>query len=291
MIGIRYFKAEPTEYARLSVGEKVKKEGKGARGWYLAHNTSIELVCTTIVDQPFQFNESTADNQEVSLQGGFMYKVDNPAKILAEYNHSIDPKTKNYLTEDPRKLPEHILEIARASARKVMQKKKLEELLVMADEISHSVSEEVSASPLLEELGVKVSTFYIAGVKASSEITKALGATYRESLLRSADKAAYERRAAAVEQERAIKDNELTTKTYLAKKEEELVALEGSNLKNRARAAAEAAKMQLSVYQGLSAEELKAHALLEFGKNAKNIQNFSVTPEMLGALREATKTN
>lgn len=291
MMGIGYFKAEPTEYARLSVGNKVKEEGKGARRWYLAHNTSIELVCTTIVNQPFQFNESTADNQEVSLQGGFIYRVKDPQRILAVYNHSIDPKTKNYLTEDPQKLPEHILEIARASARKMVQKKKLEELLVMADEISHCVSEEVSASPLLEELGVKVSTFYIAGIKASPEITKALGATYRESLLRNADKAAYERRAAAVEQERAIKDNELTTRTYLAKKEEELVTLEGSNLKNRAKDAAEAAKMQLSVYNGLSAEELKAHALLEFGRNAKNIQNFSVTPEMLGALREATKTN
>lgn len=290
MKGIGYFKAEPTEYARISVGDDVKKEGKGIKRWYLAHNTSIELVCTTVVNQPFQFNESTVDNQEVSLQGGFIYKVDDPKKILAVYNHSIDPKTKNYLTEDPQKLPEHILEMARASARKVVQKKKLEELLVMADEISNSVSEEVSASSLLSELGVKVSTFYISGIKASPEITKALGATYREFLLRNADKATYERRAAAVEQERTIKDNELKTRIYLADKEKELVSLEGKNLKDRARDAAEAAKMQLNVYQGLSAEELKAHALLEFGKNAQRIQNFSVTPEMLGALGTLKET-
>lgn len=291
MIGIGYFKAEPTEYARLSGGEKVKKEGKGIRGLYFKHNTSIELVCTTVVDQSFQFNESTADNQEVSLQGGFIYKVDNPQKILAVYNHSIDIKTRNYRTEDPHKVPEHILEIARTSARKIVQKKKLEELLVLADEISQSVSTEVSNLSLLADLGVKVSTFYISGIKASPEITKALGATYRESLLKNADKAAYERRASAVEQERAIRDNELKTKIYLAQKEQELVSLEGTNLKNRARDTADAAKMQLEVYKGLNAEELKAHALLEFGKHAQNIQNFSVTPEMLGALRETVKNS
>jgi len=291
MIGIDYFKAEPTEYARLSVGAKVKSEGKGIRNWYLKHNTSIELVCTTIVDQPFHFNESTIDNQEVSLQGGFIYKVTNPGKILAEYNHSIDPKTRNYRTEDPQKIPEHILELARASARKVVQKKKLEELLVMADDISTSVSKEVSSSQLLTDLGVKVSTFYVSEIKASPEITKALGAKYRESLLQTADKASYERRASAVEQERAIRDNELKTRIYLAQKEKELVALEGENLRNRASDAAQAASLQLGVYKGLNAEELKAHALLEFGKNAKHIEHFSVTPEMMGALRETVRTS
>ena len=74
MIGIGYFRAEPTEYARISAKGKVAKQGKGVSGFYLSQRDSIELVRTTTIDQPVSFPEVTADKQQVTLQGGFLYQ-------------------------------------------------------------------------------------------------------------------------------------------------------------------------------------------------------------------------
>ena len=56
MMGISYFKAEPTEYARFSVKGKTKKEGTGISGFFMPYKTSIELIGTTTIDQSFAFH-------------------------------------------------------------------------------------------------------------------------------------------------------------------------------------------------------------------------------------------
>lgn len=284
MIGIGYFKAEPTEYARVTAGGKVKKEGKGISRFYLKHSTSLELISVTRVDFPFVFTETTSDKQALTLQGGIVYQVSDPAKVLALYNHSVDPKTHHHLTDDPGKLPEHILEAARANARHVVQKRKLEDLLTASDELSQNVQEKLAGSKVIQDLGVELSGVYFSSVQSQPEIAKALGATYRESLLQKADEASYQRRAKAVEQEKAIGENELSNKIDLERKREQLVELQGKNTMKEARYQADAASMQLEVYKSMDADLLRAHALLQLGRDAKRIESLSVTPELLGAL-------
>ena len=121
MIGIGYFRAEPTEYVRMSASGKTSKEGTGISGFYFSHRDSIELIRTTAIDQPVSFPEVTADKQPVTLQGGFLYRVKEPNKVLSKYNFSVNPKTKAYRTEDHAKLPEHIVEVARTHARRTVQ--------------------------------------------------------------------------------------------------------------------------------------------------------------------------
>jgi regulator of protease activity HflC (stomatin/prohibitin superfamily) len=285
MLGIGYFKAEPSEYARMTVNGKVVEEGRGIAGYFLTHRTSIELVGTTVIDQPFNFREISGDNQEVNLQGGLLYRVTDPAKILSTYNHSINPKTRAHVSEDPEKLQEFILGIAQGEARRYVQPRPLEDLLKAVDPLSSAVLEAVTKSQPLKDLGLEVTSFYLFGIIPSEQIAKALGAEYREGLLKRADAASYDRRANAVEQEKRIKENELANRAYLAEKEKGVVALEGQNLIDRAKHDASAEKERLLAYEGLSPEALRAHALLLFGKNAQKIENFSVTPEMLGALR------
>ena len=53
MLGIQYFKAEPTEFARMRIGGKVNKEGEGISGFYMPFRTTIEMVSLTTNDQPF----------------------------------------------------------------------------------------------------------------------------------------------------------------------------------------------------------------------------------------------
>src|SRR3989344_1137931 len=175
-IGIVYFKAEPTEYARISVGGKVKAEGRGQSGFFLEHRTSFELVDTGLVDSPFAFKETTADNQEISLQGGFTYLVEDPQKVLKTYNCTVDPQQKSYLTDGFDKLPEHILEVARAGTRRIVQATPLERILTMCDDISQKVAEETTKSSKIANLGVTVQSLYFAAISPQPEIAKALGA-------------------------------------------------------------------------------------------------------------------
>jgi len=285
MLGIGYFKAEPSEYARISVNGKPKKEGIGVSGFFLPHRTSIEMVGTTTVEQPFVFSEVTKDNQQISLQGGFLYRVAEPGKVFERYNFAIDHSSRDYLSEDPMKLPEHLVQMIRANSRRIIQATKLESLLVMGDELSEKVTEGISGLKIVPDLGLEVNLLYFSSIVAPPEIAKALGAEYREGLLQKSDQAVYSRRAQAVEQERAIQENELNNKIQLEQRREQLVKLTGTNVMEEARAKAEAAKLELAVFEGLDSEKLRAHALYELGRNAQKIANLTITPELLAGLQ------
>jgi len=285
MLGINYFKAEPAEYARISVNGKIRKEGEGISGFYLGHNTSIEMIGVTTIDQPFVFKEISNDNQELTIQGGFLYQVEDPTKVLKRYNLAIDPKSGTYLSEDNTKIPEHIVQLIRANARRAVQKNSLEALLVMNDELSKSVGDELSKANLVDELGINVKMLYFESIKPAPEIEKALGTEYREGLLQKADVAIYERRAMAVEQERAIKENELSNLIGLEEKRTQLVRLQGDNTIAEAKYKTEAEKLSMTVFDGLNPETLRAHALYQIGKNAARIETLTITPEVLAGLK------
>lgn len=285
-MGIGYFRAEPTEHARISAKGKASKEGKGIGRFYLSARDSIELVRTTTIDQPVSFPEVTADKQQVTLQGGFLYRVKDPDKVFSRYDFSIDPRTKAYRSEDPVKLPEHILEVARTHARQIVQQTKLEDLLTMNDGLSRQVFEKIQQSPIVE-WGIEVGMLYFSNIAPQPEIARALGATYREGLLKQADRATYDRRAEAVTQERTIKENELKNSIDLEEKRKELVKLEGDNTMARAKYQADAAKLAILVYEGMDSDTLRAHALNELARNAQKIETLTITPELLAGLRKA----
>ena len=78
-------------------------------------------------------------------------------------------------------------------------------------------------------MGTELLSVYFVAVKPTPEVAKALEADYRETLLRKADMAIYARRAAAVEEERKIKENELNTEITLEEQRQKLVDLQGQN--------------------------------------------------------------
>src|SRR3989344_1666784 len=288
MLGIGYFKAEPSEYVRISVNGSIRKEGVGVSGFFCPHRTSIELVETTTREQPFAFNEVTKDNQQISLQGGFLYRVAEPGKMFGRYNFAVEPHSKNYLSEDPMKLPEHLVQIIRANSRRIVQTSKLEPLLVMGEELSDKVTAGISGLKVIPDLGLELNLIYFSSIVAPPEIAKALGAEYRENLLQRADQAVYSRRAQAVEQERTILENELKNKIELEQRREQLVKLNGKNVMEEARTKAEAAKLEMAVFEGMGADKLRAHALYEIGRNAQRISTLTITPELLAGFSSRT---
>lgn len=91
----------------------------------------------------------------------------------------------------------------------------------------------------------------VVALRPEPEVERALRTPAREQIQQDADKATYERRAVAVERERAIAENELASQIELARREEQLVDQRGTNARREAeehaaadavRAGAEAAR-------------------------------------------------
>jgi hypothetical protein len=279
-----YFKAEPTEFARIKAGGTIKTEGIGITAFYIPFRTTIEMVSLATVDQPFVFNEVSADKQDVALQGGLIYRVAKPELLIARYNFSVEPKTKNYLTEDAKKFPQCLVQSIQANARNIIQATQLEKLLVMTDDISSQVLEKVAKDPTIANMGITVDMLYMSSIKPKPEISKALEAEYRERLLQRADEAIFARRALAVEKERAIQENELRTKIELEEKRKALVDLQAENTLKEAEAKAQAQQKEIDVFKGVDPVLLTAQALYQLGRNAEKIENLNITPDILAGI-------
>ena len=125
----------------------------------------------------------------------------------------------------------------------------------------------------------------------------------REQVQQDADKATFERRALAVERERAIAENELQSKIELAKREEQLVAREGANARQRATeeaarerivtevraestralglARAEAETARVSAYSGVDAAVLTTISLQSIAEHLPSIGTLNLTPDII----------
>ncbi|MDP3728671.1 MAG: SPFH domain-containing protein [bacterium] len=282
---IGYFKGEPTHHQRMTVNGKVVATGKGLACIYFPFRTNVESLAMTALDQPFSFKEITADNQEATLQGTFVYNVKEPSVVLDHYNFAIDPHTGVYKGDGPQKMPDAVLEMIRAKTRAIVQGRPLEEILMASTELSDTVLEGIQRASLFKERGLVVDVIHFSSIAPKREIAAGLETPYRESLLARADEASYARRAAAVEKERAIKENELATDVQLERGRVDLIALQARNIEAEAQAKAKALKLELEAFEGIDAEKLRAHALYLLGKNAENIGTLTIVPEVLAGLK------
>ncbi len=321
MLGVRHFKAEPTEFARMRVKGESVKQGEGISGFYLPFRTTVEVVPVVASDQPFVFHEICKDNQEVTLQGGFIYRVSDPELAMGLYNFSIDPNTKQYLTEDSTKIPQHILQLVRGEAKSLIQTTSLEEVLVMGKSLATDITGKLTELSLIPDMGVEFRNLYFDAITPNPEIAKALEADYRETLLQKADVVIYKRRAQAVENERKIRNEEMETETKMEERRKQLVELQGQNAlreaedsakaveiegKGRANVAllkgeisaktiyaigeakADATQKRIAAYKGAEPIVIASQALSDFGRHAK-FGDITITPEILASLGTAIK--
>lgn len=283
---IGYYKGDPTQWQRMLVDGKVVREGRGITRLYFPFRTTIDAVAMTALDQPFGFREMTLDNQEATLQGSFVYRVNEPGKVLDAYNLVIDPNNGAYLGDGQQKVPEHLLELIRAETRGIVQAQKLEDLLTMTRGISTQVLEEMSKSGEVSRYGLHIENVHFASIVGKPEIMKGLEATYREALLTRAEAASYARREAGVLKERGIKEEEMKTQMSLEEERKKLVELQSANVRAEAMAKAEALKLELNAFGDLDADLVRAHALYLLGRNAAHIETLTITPELLAGLRK-----
>ncbi len=207
---VKYFKAKPTEHVLHFKKNKLIKSGAGLCFFYYVRTSNIIKIPINSIDLPFIYGAVSADFQPLTIQGQLTFCINEPEKIAKMFDYSIG-KDGQYASDDPEKLKERLLNIAQVNAANIIAKLALDEALVSVKKLQDGIFEKLKVAESINKLGLEILDVQIPVIKASPETTKALEAKTREDLLRQSDAATYERRNAAVEQERIIKENELKT--------------------------------------------------------------------------------
>ena len=222
MFGIKFIKVQPTTYLLQYRGGHIVREGLGLSFFYYAPTTSLVAVPVASTDTPFIFQETTADFQAVTIQGQVTYRVGDPKRLAAMLNYTLARDGETYAAEDPNKLPERVIHVINVLARAELQKLPLREAIRASDELVTAVKGRLVGAEEITALGLEVLGLSILAIKPTPETARALEAETREKLFRDADEAVYARRNSAVEQERAIKENELNTEIAVENKKRQI---------------------------------------------------------------------
>ena len=278
---INYYKGEPNTYVLSHRNGKLKKHGAGINFFYLPRTTSIAVIPVSSQDSLFIFNETTADHQEISVQGTLTYRVTGPTELAKRLDFTISPKTHRYTSEDPDHLVQRLVNSVQAHIRNEINGLGLEEALTRVKDLEHKVKDAVRNSAELGELHVVLEGLHFSAIRPTPEMQKALEADYRESLHRRADQAIYARRKSAVDEERKIRESEMNTDVELENRRKDLVDMQARNNLALAEAEAKAEELKLEPYGELPPPALVGLALKEWAANAGRIDNLSITPDLL----------
>jgi hypothetical protein len=309
-----YTKNPPTTYVLHYQNGQVRREGPGLSFWYFRPASTIVAVPLASRDVPFAFSEVTADFQQVTVQGQLTYRVADPKRVAALLDFSVK-SGGHYVSDDPEKLPERIVQAAQVLARTVIQRLTLRELLVSAEALVADVAPALRTAEPVSMLGLDILALTVLAVRPTPDIARALEAEAREALQRHADEAIYERRNASVEQERRIKESELQTEVAVQEKQRQvreaqmaadisieerrsaLVERRGENERRDADARAYALKAVLEPVRNVDWRTLMAVgaasadpklmialAFRELAENASKIGEINVTPDLLKSL-------
>ncbi|VAW00962.1 hypothetical protein MNBD_ALPHA08-1210 [hydrothermal vent metagenome] len=281
---LKFYKGGPNHYAVLFRNGKIIKEGTGLNFWYRPDVSSLSVVPVQSQDASFIFTETTSDFQELAVQGTATYRITEPGKLAKILNLTVLPYKQQYVTEDSEKIVNRVVMAVQAHARSRIVAFPLRDALTKVHEVADEVLKAVQSEPDLLDMGIIIEALHFTNVSAKPEMQKALEADYRETLQRQADKAIYARRAAAQAEERKLKEGDLTTDIELENRRVELVDTQARNKLALAEVEGKTEELKLKPYADLPPQALVGLALKEWAANAGNIDNLSITPDVLTGL-------
>lgn len=222
MFGFKFIKVQPTEYILHFKNGRLAKQGAGLSFFYFSPTSSLVRIPIASVDVPFIFEEVTSDFQSVTVQGQITYRVSDPNRLSQLMNFTLTANGKDFSTDDPEKLPQRLINHTQVLTRSALKNMPLREALGSSDELVNSLRRGLQTAEAISSIGIEILGLSILAVKPTPETARALEAEARERILRQADEAIYSRRNAAVEQERAIKENELNTEIAVENKKRQI---------------------------------------------------------------------
>ncbi|MDR1350880.1 MAG: SPFH domain-containing protein [Zoogloeaceae bacterium] len=219
---VRFARFEPNRYVFRYRGKKITAEGAGLSFFYFVPTTSLLVAPIGSEDAPFMLSEISSDFQELTLQGQITYRISDPARAVKMLNYAINTQSLVYLSDDPQKLPERLINLALVVLKGTVQHMRLKEALVSADELARKAGQALAEHEMVKTLGVEILGLSVAAIKPTPETAKALEAETREEILKESDQAIFLRRNYAIEQERIIRESELNTEIAVENKNREI---------------------------------------------------------------------
>ncbi|MFC7529667.1 SPFH domain-containing protein [Actinoplanes sp. GCM10030250] len=304
---LRHLRAAPTSWVSHTVRGKAKRAGTGLSFWYRPLTAVLSEVPVDDRELPLLFHARTEDFADVTVQATVTYRVSDPAAAAARLDFSIDPYRGAWRGQPLDQVAGLLAELAQQPALDVLARLSLAEALTTGiAPVRQSVADALAADPRLTETGVAVVSARVVAIRPEPDMERALQTPTREQVQQDADRATYARRAHAVQQERAIAENEMQSKIELARRQQELVEQNGANtrreaqinaetslVRDEARAAgtrivglaeAEAEAARLAAYRDLPPAVLQALALKELAGHLPAIGELTVTPDLVSKL-------
>lgn len=313
MLGFRYLTSPPTRYVLQFRNGEIINEGAGKSFFYFVPTTTIVSVELASVDVPFVFEEVSADFQEVTIQGQLTFRVAQPKQLVKLMNYTVDARGR-YVSDDPERLRERLIQLAQVRAHRFTQSQTLMELLPQCEPLGADLLEALRTSEIVAMLGIEILALSVLSIKATPEMGKAMQAEAREQLLLRADQAVYARRNIAIELEQKLKEAELETERAIEEKKRavrqaqmqadiaieqqrsELVDEQVANQTKLAASDAEALRAKLAAVRGMdwktltactgggNPKALIAMAFEELAENASKIGRLDISSDVLKKL-------
>jgi regulator of protease activity HflC (stomatin/prohibitin superfamily) len=223
----RHLRAEPNQYILHYRNGVLARSGAGLAYWFLPLSAAVAQVPVEDIQTTFVLRERSSDVQEVTVQATLTYRIADAEKAAQRVNFSISLDTGTWVEQPLQRLNNLWANWSRHPVRaRLIEMDVVDIVRTGADETREVLEEALRGNSAIDEMGLALVSVQIDQVAPTSELEKALQTPTREEIQQKADEATFQRRALAVEKERAIKENELQTEIELARRQEELIRQE-----------------------------------------------------------------
>lgn len=315
---LRHLRAGTTGHVIQLRDGRVVRSGTGLAFWFRPLTAVLSEVPVDDRELPVVAHARTADLQQVTAQVTVSYRFTQPELAAGRLDFGIDPRTGQWTSAPLEQVGQLLGELATGHVMDAVAGLTLREAVAVATgPLGERLGAALRTDPRLTD-GLAVLGVRIRSVRADADLEKALQTPAREAAQTEADRSTYERRAKAVERERAIAENELANRIELATREKLLVTQEGANARARSEEAAaaaliderakaerrqvlteasaaatralgqaegEAESARLAAFAAVPVEVLQALALRDLAAHLPNVGSLTLTPDVLtGAL-------
>jgi regulator of protease activity HflC (stomatin/prohibitin superfamily) len=315
---VSHLRAEASNHIiRYRNGAPVQS-GRGLAFWFRPLDTAISEIPLDDQELTFVFHGRSQDLQEVVAQGICTWRVVNPEVLASRIDFGLDLGNGLHARTPLDQIAARLTGLAQQHAWAVMAETSLRNLVADGvGRLRQRIGEGLADDAALVDIGIVVTSVRVSAVQPSAEVEKALAAPTRERIAADADEAAFARRAAAVDKERAIAENELANRIELARRASTLVQQEGANDRKKAAEQAAAGRItaegnartrtiaagadaeairlvqeqrnaaereRIDVYRDLAPAVLMGLAAREFAGKIETIEHLNLTPDLLGPM-------
>jgi regulator of protease activity HflC (stomatin/prohibitin superfamily) len=286
---------------------RIRQSGRGLVFWFRPETASIAELPMDDREMALFVKGRSQDFQTVAVQGTLTWHVADPELLASRVDFSIGLATGVYQAEPIQRIETRLAGLVNQAALQYLAQAPVRALLDAGPEpLRRGLEAALASDPALSDIGLSVVAIRLTNLAPSSELERALQTPTFEALQQKADEATFERRALAVDKERAIAENELANKTELARREKLLIAEESENARNRATGVAEAQQVEaaaeaerirtvegakaeaeqerIAIYRDLPPAVLLGLAARELAGKLNTIEHLNVTPDLLASI-------